>query len=166
MKKWIMDIATEIHERPTYEAEDRGRKIAIGTILIMCFLKLPTHLVRLDYKELALLLSLLELKPDVQAHTCYDFCHFESLMNPSTREDVLSAVKNLCTSLALEKHLASVEWLYAIPLLHFLGGRCKPFQDLVFDPERLVVWKDECIRISDIEKTIQWDTSAQRGKYK
>lgn len=160
-----MDIATKVHEKPTYKVEDHGKKIAIGTILIMCFLKLPTHLC-LDHKELALLLSLVELKPDVRSHTCYDFHHFKSLMSPATCEDALSAVKTLCTSLALEQHLASAEWLYAIPLLHFLGGRCEPFQDLVFDLERLEVWRDECIRISDIERRIQWNTSAQRGKYK
>lgn len=166
MKNWLMDIATEIHKRPTCQAEDHGKKIAIGTILIMCLLKLPIHLVRLDYKELALLLSLVELKPDVQTRTCHDFHHFKSLMSTSTYDDAFSAVRTVCISLARAKHLSEAKWLYAIPILHFIGGMCKPFQNLVFDPERLEVWRDNCIPLNEVEQVIRRDRSAQQGKYK
>ena len=165
--KWLLDIAAEVEKKQTHCADDNGRKIAVATVLVICCHKLSPCGLKLQYADRVLLLSLLRLKPNLEAHACHDFCYLKSFMNSATTvDDALCATQTLCTELAKEKHLSCPQWLYAIPLIHYLSKMCTPFQIMLLNPEQSKVWEDKSIPLDSVVKAIQLDPAAKLGKYK
>ena len=155
----------KLQQKETNLSNDNGRKIAAATLLIMCFYKAFPPL-QLDDDERALLLSLLEMKPNVKFQCCGDFQYFLSLMDSFVLKDAKLAIQAMCIMLAQSRHLTKPQWLYAIPLIHFLDGACTPFQKVTMNPETFAVWEDKAISLTPIECVIQNDRVAQDGKYK
>lgn len=167
MKKWLLDIASNVQSVSGYKDEKNGMKMAIGTVLIVFFQNnYIVQRIHLQHDEQALLLSLLKVEPNTEARSCNDFYHLKGLMDTSTVGKAVQAVTKLCTSFSVDKHLSSIEWLYAIPFLHFLGEKCTPFQKFSFNHEKLLeVWEDKLLSTST-EKAVRLDQAAQQGKYK
>ena len=162
---WLMNIALKLQQKETKLFNDNGRRITAATLLIMCFHNASPPLL-LDDDERAQLLSLLEMKPNVESHCCRDFQYFKSLMDIFVLKEAKIAIRAMCIMLAQSGHLSKPQWLYAIPLIHFLDGACTPFQRVTVDPETFAVWEDKAISLTPTEWAIQNDRAAQDGKYK
>lgn len=162
MKMWLLGVAKHTQSKSD---ERNGIKMAIGMILILCWYNRVPE-IHLEDDDRKLLLSLLELKPNVEAHSCHDFQCVKGLISDSIVKKAVLAVKTFSTPFARNKHLSSVEWLYAIPFLHFLEVKCTPFQKYRFDFSKLEIWEDKTMLLSPVESVIQHDQAAQQGKYK
>jgi len=66
----------------------------------------------------------------------------------------VSAVESLCNQLMKVAWSSNPEWLLAIPLLHFLRGDSKPFEepDTGTSPESLVWWGAQKLSIQRSDK--------------
>jgi len=66
----------------------------------------------------------------------------------------VSAVESLCNQLMKNAWSSNPEWLLAVPLLHFLRGDSKPFEepDIGVTPESLAWWGAEKLSIQRSDK--------------
>jgi len=66
-----------------------------------------------------------------------------------------SAIENLCNELMQQVRTSNPEWLLAIPLLHFLRGDSKPFEEPKFggSPESLAWWGAQKLEIRDFQRS-------------
>lgn len=72
---------------------------------------------------------MLRLIPDVENRACIDWEILEAFIydRKVTSEAVLSFVVHL----SHKKHLLQNEWLFAVPLVHFLCQRSQPFEEKI-----------------------------------
>jgi len=66
-----------------------------------------------------------------------------------------SAIESLCNELMQHAWTSNPEWLLAVPLLHFLRGDSKPFEEpkLEGSPERLAWWGAEKLKIREFQRS-------------
>ena len=123
----------------------------------MCFHKLAEKRLAKppDGDIAALLLSMLELKPDTATNSCVDFDFVKSLLvdSSSAMTAAVSALRFFGAKLALYKNITNPMWLYALPLIHFLQGKNSPFSMPQLDPEK-IVWNDTFLPLDAIEKSL------------
>ena len=140
MKLWLLSIIDELKTKPSEVPEENGRRIVSVIAVICCFHQLiPRHLriedVKLNY--IATILLMLALKPVVEHKKCIDFDFVLDLIDPNSRKSVAEAISSFCTHLAHSRTLQNPEWLYAVPLLHFLRKDSSPFQIPEINPEKI-----------------------------
>ena len=138
-------------------AENNGKRIATIIVIIICYYKLDSLdnvQMKISSNDSAEMLEMLVLKPDIEANTCRDFNFVESLLGPATSRDAIAAFQFLCSSFAHVEFVTKAQWLYALPLIHFLKGECKPFAEPVLNPEKLV-GNDLSLPLFGVEESVQ-----------
>ena len=152
MKLWLLSIIEEVQARPSDVPEENGRRIASVIAVICCFYQLIPHYIKMsDIKldHIAVILSMLALKPVMQHKKCFDFDFVLDLIDPKSRKSVAEAIRGFCTHLAHSRTLKNPEWLYAVPLLHFLRQDSSPFQTAEMNPERMQ-WGDKSLGLKTV----------------
>ena len=104
---------------------------------------------KVDTDDLVTLLSMLCLMPEVQSERCDDWDYVMNLIPSSFKKEVFNSIQGLTTLLINRKYLAQPEWLFALPIMHFLSGVSKPFEAIEFDPEA-VKWGDKHINLNKV----------------
>ena len=152
MKFWLLSIIEKLQTSPSDVPEENGCKIASVIAVICCFYQLiPHHLKIEDIKldHIAIILSMLALKPDMERKKCIDFDFVLNLIDPNSRKSVAEAISGFCTHLAHSRTLHNPEWLYAVPLLHFLRKDSSPFQPAEMNPEKMQ-WGDKNLGLTTV----------------
>jgi len=152
MKLWLLSILEDLQTRPNNTPEENGRRIASIVAVIYCFYSLiPRHLkfgsIKLEHTTN--LMSMLALKPVLEGKKCFDFHYVFELIDPNCRKVVAEAISGFCMHLAHSRTLHNPEWLYAVPLLHFLRNDSSPFQMPELNPEKMQ-WGDKNLGLSSI----------------
>ena len=158
MKLWLLSIVEDLRTRPNNTPEENGRMIASVVAVIHCFYWLiPGHLKleNIKFENISMLLSMLALKPVIEDKKCFDYDYVLALIDPKGRKRVAEAISNFCRHLAHYKTLQKPEWLYAVPLLHFLRNDSSPFQMPELNPEKMQ-WGDENLGL-DIVRSKAYD---------
>lgn len=67
----------------------------------------------------------------------------------------VSAIESLCNQCMKDTWTSNPEWLLAIPLLHFLRGDSKPFEepDTGGSPKTLVWWGAQKLNITEFQRS-------------
>ena len=154
MKLWLLSIADDLQARPTNTPEENGGRIVSTVAVICCFYQLIPHHLRIENIELehtSLFLSMLALKPVMEGNKCFDYDYVLYLIDPKCRKEVAEAISGFCMHLAHSKTLRNPEWLYALPLLHFLRKDSSPFQKPELDPEKMQ-WGDKNLGLGSVRR--------------
>ena len=88
--------------------------------------------------------------PDLTKRKSLDLEILFSLIHPH-ETDVVNALIPFCKHLAHSKHLRNPEWLFAVPLIHFLLKRSTPFEK----PEKKndkIVWEDSQLNMAKLRE--------------
>lgn len=101
-------------------------------------------------QHLCLLMSLLCLMPDVQHQECADWDYLIALIPDSFRKTAYEAVLALTVHLSHVKYFDLPDWLFAIPVIHFLRPVCKPFHEVELNPKR-IPWGDRLVGLQSIK---------------
>lgn len=110
----------------------------------------PLQWQRLDFECIADMLSMCTLSPNTEQNQCHDFYVVLSLLPISFRKTLGDALQGFCTHLAYNRDLRKPQWLYAIPLVHFLLEKTTPFGRLEIDPEQ-IVWNDKLFGLGHVK---------------
>ena len=160
MLKWLLSILDAIKAKSCDSSEVNGRRIAAAITVLSCFHKfVPKYLKAEDIpldciKEMMLLLR---LTPDIKNKKCLDYDLVVELVPHSSRKETAEAIRHFCTQLLHNRDLRNPEWLYAIPLIHFLRGDSSPFQRPELNPEKMQ-WGDKTLGLNEvIRKTFDKD---------
>ena len=152
MKLWLLSIIEKLQTSPSDAPEENGCRIASVIAVICCFYQLiPHHLKIEDIKldHIAIILSMLALKPVMERKKCIDFDFVRNLIDPNSRKQVAEAIGAFCMYLAHSRALQNPEWLYAVPLFHFLMKDSSPFQMPVMNPEKMQ-WGDKNLGLTTV----------------
>ena len=143
MKEWLYSIVLALKEKQCATPEENGKRISAVSSIICCFHMLsprPLLIANIACDCIADMMSMLTLQPDSENRKCIDYDYVSSLIPQKMK--VADAISRFCTQLLHKRSLRNPEWLYAIPLIHFLRGDSKPFQEPELNPEKMK-WEDK-----------------------
>lgn len=152
MKLWLLSIVEDLQTRPNNTPEENGRRIASIVAVIFCLDQLIPRYLRIENikpEHTSKLLSMLALKPVMEDKKCFDFKYVLDLIDPNCRKAVTEAISGFCMHLAHSRTLHNPEWLYAVPLLHFLRKDSFPFQMPELNPEKMQ-WGDKNLGLGSV----------------
>ena len=86
------------------------------------------------------ILSMFRPKTDLISHRSLDLEILVKLIHPD-EEPVAKGLTSFCKYLAHAKHVRNPEWLYAVPLIHFLLQRSCPFEKPETRHDK-ILWND------------------------
>ncbi len=108
----------------------------------------------LDHSSMSLFLSMLRLWPDQDRKRCIDWEYLDKNIPAEFRKKLYDSVQMFINGLSsCADPLSKPEWLYAIPVMHFLKGISEPFQEFEFDPKE-VPFGDELIGLGAVRGKI------------
>lgn len=151
MKDWLLSAAEEVKAMASSSAPENGRCIVCIAIIFCCLHHLIPRRVRMSdipLDNMAQMLSMLALKPDLEKKSCVDYDIVKESCSGEEAK-LAEALRTFCTHLLHEKDLRSPEWLFSVPLIHFLRGVSKPFERPVFVPEK-IQWGDKTLGLGQI----------------
>ena len=175
MKEWLYSIVLALKGKQCATPEEYGKRIAAVSSIICCFDMLiprPLYIQSIKFDYIADMMSMLTLQPDSENKKCIDYEYMRSLIPQKMEKKVADAISQLCRQLLHTRILQNPEWLYAIPLIHFLRGDCKPFQEPELNPEKME-WGDKNLGLTLVrswtpDKNIRYKldhTLPYSGKY-
>lgn len=154
MKKWLQSIADKL-QLNTYE--DNGKRMASTLVVLLCLDKLVPQTIRMEKIEFQLLevtLLLLCPRPDPKNSTCPDLDFVFNLIPTIHRKMVYEALNGFCMELSHRRNLQSPQWLYALPLLHFLKDpQLRYFYKLQHTPH--IPWVDKTLGLGVVRSVVQ-----------
>ena len=129
---WLLSIIKALHKKKIGSAdpENNAQRMASTITVMMCLSEvmpspqLPWE--SLSVANYSLILSLLYPMPDLLSQTSLDLQILLKLIHPE-EERVANLLISFCKHLAFTKQLRNPEWVYAIPLIHFIRKRSVPF---------------------------------------
>lgn len=128
--------------------------MASVTAVIQCFCAvMPSP--QLPYESLSLanystILSMFRPMVDIISHKSLDIEILFELIHPN-EASVAKGLLSFCKHLAFTKHVKRPEWLYALPLIHFLLQCSNPFQK----PEKTrnkITWEDPLLELARLRR--------------
>lgn len=142
MIEHMLSIVSELHSYDIDNASFNGRRIAsVLTIMCSLYALIPryTLLESISYKSISQMLSMLRLMPDMHHKRCLDYEYLiQSDLIPEYYWVVVKeTLYGFVSHLSHKKFFQAPEWLYSIPLGHFLAGISYPFKEFNLDPERI-----------------------------
>lgn len=155
MGSWLLTIIDQLQQFEVTSVEDNGRRMASALTIVFCFYILIPKPLRMDlipFEYIEKIFYLLFLRPDIDHLTCMDLDFVLSLIPPTNRKEVSDAIIGFSVQLSHHKLLNSPQWLYAIPLIHFLRGTLKPFQKLPCDLHN-TTWADKYLGLGHVRKS-------------
>ena len=150
MIEWILTLIDELQVKSVDSMEENGRRIASVLAITSCIHSLvpPLKLDSFESSAIAAILSMLCLKPNLENRQHLDLDIILSLIPENTWKAVSAALCGLCNHLSSHKDLREPDWIYAVPLIHFLQKKSTPFDTLDLDN---IVWRDACLDFSHVK---------------
>jgi hypothetical protein len=133
LKKWLEEIIKHL--------EGVGNPLCrflSSACIATCFL--DCHVSQLNEVECVYpLLRMLHIQPNMETQTCPNVLFLRSISSITCREKVQQAVLQLCKNAMKFKTISEpcLDWLYVLPLCHFLSGAIQPFASLEYNPSHL-----------------------------
>ena len=151
LSDWIIPV---LHKLKDSTAEENGHKVAVG-ITLACVVNEMAQLVR---EKLAIcapellsdLLEILKLMPDEENKKCLDYDFVVDILPSTFKNEAAEAICALANQLIQTKDIDQAEWLYCLPLVHFLKQHSKPFASPEVPIEKLVFDENRCFKIGPI----------------
>ena len=155
-QEWLLSIIKALHKKKVGSAdpEDNAQRMASTITVMMCLSEvMPSP--QLPWESLtvanySLILSLFYPVPDILSRKSLDLEILMKLIHPE-EERVAKLLISFCKHLAFTKHLRNPEWVYAIPLIHFLRKRSVPFgkSEKIHDK---ILWDDSDLDLARLRK--------------
>lgn len=150
---WLQSAAEDLQSIEIHSCEDNGKRMASAlAILVTLDLLIPNSFTieQVNFKVTELLFTLLYPRPDSDKQTCHDLDLVLSLIPKDSKKMVCDALGSFCRELSHKRHLTSPQWLYALPLFHFLRDpQLKPFHRIQCNPKE-VPWVDTSLGLGAV----------------
>ena len=148
----LLGIMNQLLKIEIKDAIHNGQRMS-SAIVIMCCLQemIPKCIPIFDIpsESIASLLSLLSLMPDMHHRKCADWDYMITLIPDSYRKTAYESVLALTVHLSHTTYFAFPDWLYAIPVVHFLKNTSQPFKAIELNSEQ-IPWGDKLIGLESI----------------
>ena len=150
---WLLSIAKALHKKIIGSAEDNAQRMASTITIILCLREvmpspqLPWE--SLSVSNCSLILSLLYPVPDLSQKSL-DLKILIKLIRPEEVR-VAKLLISFCKHMAFTKHLRNPEWLYAIPLIHFMLKRSIPFEKPEKNHDK-ILWDDPDLELVKLRR--------------
>ena len=159
MKRFLLDIVEQLCcKKVEGNVMVNGKRMLSAIVIICCLHDMTPKCISMESippQHLCLLLSLLCLMPDVKHQKCEDWDYLIALIPKSFRKTAYESVLALTIHLSHIKYFDLPDWLFAVPVVHFLKpNACKPFHEVEYNPRR-IPWGDKLIGL----QTIRSETS-------
>ncbi len=165
MIDFLLSIVKQLDGKKIETPLENGRRMLSVVTIMCCISRMVSRYIKFCYlleehSSMSLFLSMLRLWPDQERKRCIDWEYLDKNIPAEFRKESYDSVQTFIN--ALSNHadpLSKPEWLYAIPVMHFLKGVSKPFQGFEFDPKK-VPFGDKLIRLGAVKmKTYHTDNS-------
>lgn len=154
---FLLSIVQELYSMKIEEPVRNGKRISSVITILCCLHSMIPKSIKMDYihpDRLDEVFCMFWLYADVQSKRCSDWEIVNELIPGSFRKTAHESVLGFVIHSGHTKHFHRPEWLYAIPIVHFLGGAAKPFQAIEFNPHE-IPWGDKLIGLQGMRsKTI------------
>ena len=159
LNNWLFPIVDIVKSHPVNAAEENGKKVMSGIIIICIIGKLlDTNVLTLNDIPLHYAASLLQtlcLHPDLENKKCLDYEFVRSVIPNHYVKDCSSAISKLGDYLMVKADIEHAEWLYCLPILHFLNNDVKPFDALDLNvPVETLTFPDRHLKLGSIAKRV------------
>ena len=148
MKAWLWEVAEDLAVVEIHSQADNGKRMASALAVIVTLDSLIPSAIKLEsveYKLMEILFWILRPRPNSEKKICDDLNFVLGLVPTQSRKMVYEALNSFCMQLAHKGNLNSPNWLYALPLLHFLrDSQLRPFHKLQLDPNA-IPWVDNSL---------------------
>lgn len=153
MRDVLLNVAEEIvHIDMERNAIMNGNRILSAIVIMCCLNEMIPKCIKFDDitdHRISALLSMLCLMPDTQSRKCADWDYLTNLIPTSFRKTAYESVLAFINHLSHTKCFDLPEWLFAVPIVHFLKEDCVPFEDMVLDPKK-IPWIDKLIGLQGV----------------
>ena len=155
MGDWLLTAVRELKQLPCNSAVYNGKRMVSVLTVFLCFCHLiPQHFLMSDIPDenIALLLSMLKIYPNEEKKQCVDYEHVNRCMcsiDHQVKKSLTETVLQFCNELLHRTQFNHLEWLYAVPLLHFLQGVSRPFGTIELDADK-IEWGDGNLGLYDL----------------
>ena len=160
MKNWLLSALKELQKIPINGPSQNGQRMVSVLCILLCLDELiPRKITMKDVRtdDASLMMSMLTLQPNVKLRKCEDFQIVHGSIIAAVKKQVTDALLQFCNHLCHHASLSNPLWLYAVPLFHFLQGRCQPFDVLELDPDK-IMWLDSSLGLHTVrQKTYHAD---------
>lgn len=156
MIDWLLTVMRGLQQEPHDSWVDNGRRMVSVLSIIMCFYNLMQQHLKMDIlinEDIALMLSMLTIHPDVSQRLCLDFAYVCQCIKPPgpVKKSLADATVSFCIHLHHKTLLNTPQWLYAVPVLHFFQGVSQPFEKDELDPKKMK-WGDSSLDLCDLRQ--------------
>ena len=153
MKCFLLDIVemlclVEINENPI----TNGKRMLSAIVIICCLDAMIPNCIEHSHispDRISALLSLLRLLPDVQNQRCADWEYLKAYIPEAFQKKASDAVLAFTLHLNHTEYFILPDWMFAIPVIHFLRSTSVPFQEIEFNPEK-IPWRDKLLGLDDV----------------
>ncbi len=155
MINFLLSIGNQLVERKIETPLENGRKMLSVITIMCCISRMVSEIIKfnylLDHHTMSLFLIMLRLWPDQERKRCIDWEYLDKNIPDEFKKESYDSVRMFINELSHAQPLSKPEWLYAIPVMHFLKGVSKPFQEFEFDPKK-VPFGDKLITLGAVRK--------------
>ena len=144
---------------------DNGKRI-ICVLIILHLLKRIEHQLQLIDKnrnDYYFLFSMLLLRPTVDPPQCIDLSYVRTFIPGNGQKDVAELLLHFIRLVLPYNTLKRMEWVYLVPLVHFLKSKTKPFAAPALHSKD-IEWLDKDIDLTSIIRKAS-SVSAKRYDY-
>ncbi len=166
MIKFLLSTVKKLDEIKLETPLENGRRM-LSVITIMCCIWKMVSSARdiklsslLEHSSMSMFLRMLRLRPDQEQKRCIDWEYLDKNIPAEFKKGSYDSIRMFINELSsCDDPLSKPEWLYAIPVMDFLNGVSKPFQEFEFDPKK-VPFGDTLIGLRAVKrKTYHKDNS-------
>ncbi len=141
MVDFLLSIVKQFGEKNIGTPLENGKRMLSVISIMCCISRMVTRNIRfdflLDHSSMSLFLSMLRPWPDQEHKRCIDWEYLDKNIPAEFKKESYDSVQMFINELSHAQPLSKPEWLYAIPVMHFLKGVSKPFQEFEFDPKEV-----------------------------
>ncbi len=142
MIDFLLSIVNQLAERKIETPLENGRRMLSVITIMCCIWKMVLSNIKfnylLDHSSMSLFLRMLHLWPDQERKRCIDWEYLDKNIPAELKKESCYSIQIFIKELSSHADpLSKPEWLYAIPVMHFLKGVSEPFQEFNFDPKEV-----------------------------
>lgn len=148
----LLGIMTKLLEIEIKDAIHNGKRMLSAIVIMCCLHEMIPKCLRISDippDSMSALLSLLHLQPDMHNRMCADWDYLIQCIPDSYRKTASESVLALTVHLSHTSYFNYADWLYAIPVVHFLKKTSKPFKEIELNPKQ-IPWGDKLIGLETI----------------
>ncbi len=139
MINFLRSVVKKFYGQKIETPLENGRKM-LSVITIMCCISRMVSICYklnqlLDLNSIRLFLAMLRLRPEQEHERCIDWEYLDKNIPDDFKKKSYDSVQMFIDESSSAEPLLNPMWLYAIPVMHFLKGVSKPFQEFELNPK-------------------------------